>query len=241
MNNPYLWAVMATLALVLSGCHVNKNIVVPPGAHRSGNDSTVNGEIAVGTHAVVRGNLRTINGQIAVAVGAKTGNLTVINGSIRLGKKAKSADLQTVNGNIALGAHARTTGSVATVNGSIYAGKGARIGGDASAVNGNITICSAQIDGNVSFYNGTVLITDGSAVRGHVTVKRPRGVATGYRTPIVVIGPRTRIDHRIMFDRPGKLYVSDRAIVHGIDHATVISFSGALPKGPRVTRCAAGR
>ncbi|HVC38208.1 MAG TPA: hypothetical protein VNF46_07395 [Gammaproteobacteria bacterium] len=240
MKVRYLIPTVLLAGLVLAGCNVNKNINIPDHAHVSGS-STVNGEISVGTGAVVDGGLRTINGRINVAAGAQTGSLTSINGNITLAHGVHAGDLKTVNGDFTLGKDTLTA-NLASVNGDIHAANGAHIAGDVGNVNGDMALCGAQLDGNLRFYNGSVLITAGGVVHGNVTAKKPTHdyqESQNMNEPVVIIGPHATIDGAIAFERPGKLYVSDSAVIHTIEGATTVKYSGPAPAGVRLPVCPA--
>jgi len=228
------------LPTLLAGCNVNKSIDVPANAHWSSGSSTVNGEITVGAGAVVDGNLRTINGSISLAAGAQTGNLTTINGSISLADDAHAGKLTAVNTEITLAKNASISGDVATVNGDIRAAAGTHIGGTLGTVNGDMALCDTRVTGNLTFYNGTALITDGGSIQGNVTVKKPTGQleeSTSTITPTLIIGPHAVVGGTINFERPGKLYVSDSAVIHGVQSATAVKFSGDAPTGVQLPKC----
>ncbi len=232
---------LPVLASLLTGCNVNKNIDVPANAHWSSGSSTINGEIDVGSGAVVDGSLRTINGRIYLDAGAQTGDLTSINGAISLAAGAHAGSLKTVNGGFTLGKNALAA-DLATVNGDIQAAAGSHITGDAENINGDVILCGMQLDGSLSFYNGSVLIADGSVVHGNVTAKKP---TNNYQQnpkliePVVVITPHSTVDGSILFERPGKLYVSDSAIIHGVQGVSIVKFSGSAPAGVHLPACPA--
>jgi hypothetical protein len=210
------------LALLLAGCNINKDIDVPANAHWSNGSSTINGEINVGAGASVDGDLRTINGRIYLADGAQTGDLTTINGNIRLGDGVHAGQLQAVNGEIQLGNNVVAT-KLATVN-------------------GNLILCGTRLDGGLSFYNGSVLLADGSVVHGKLTAKKPNRddqANTGSSEPVVIIGPHASVDGTISFERPGKLYVSDSAVIHDVEGVTAVRFSGPTPAGVQLPTCPA--
>ncbi len=228
---------LPALVLLLAGCNINKNITVPAHAHWSSGSSTINGEITVGPGAVVNGELRTINGKISVAAGAQTGKLATINGGITQADAVHSGELAAINGGISLGKNADVTGDVATVNGDIHAASGVHIGSTVRDVNGNIALCGAQVDGGLSFYNGTALLADGTVMQGNVTVKKTNGTEPSNHEPRLIVGPYTTVTGTIAFERPGKLYVSDRAVIHGVTGATAVKFSGVAPAGVRIPMC----
>lgn len=227
-------------ALLLAGCNVNKDINIPANAHWSSGSSTINGEITVGAGAVVDGNLRTINGSISLAAGAQTGNLTTINGGISLADGAHADKLRAVNSEITLAKNAAISGDVATVNGDIRAAAGAHISGTLDNVNGDMALCNARVDRDLNFYNGTVLITDGASIQGNVTAKKPTGQVEESEntvTPTLIIGPHATVGGAISFERPGKLYVSDSAVIHDVHGVIPVKFTGETPAGVKLPTC----
>jgi hypothetical protein len=230
---------LPALTLLLTGCNINRDISVPANAHWSSGSSTINGEINVGSNAVVDGSLRTINGRIHLDTGAQTGNLTSVNGSITLADGAHAGDLKTVNGGFTLGKNA-FVGNLTAVNGDIRAADGVHISGEAENINGDMVLCGTRLDGNLSFYNGSVLIAAGSVINGNVTAKKP---THDYQdnakmtAPVLIIAPHAKVDGSIIFERSGKLYVSDSATVHGIEGVGAIKFAGSAPPGMRLPAC----
>ncbi len=242
MKIRYLYPALLLSAVALAGCNVNKDIDVPTNAHWSSGTGTISGEITVGAGATVDGGLRTINGAIHLGAGAQTGDLTSVNGNLSLAAGAHAGKLAAVNGGISLDKNSLITGDAATVNGDIRAASGAHVGGKLENVNGNMTLCGAEIAGNLDFYNGTVLLTDGATVQGGITAKKPKqyyGESGTHVVPILIVGPRASVGGTIRFERPGKLYVSTRAVIHGVQGVTATPYTGNLPAGVTLSQCAA--
>lgn len=232
----YLFPILALGALALAGCHVNKDINVPDHAHWSSGNGTINGDISVGAGAVVNGGLRTINGSISVAANAQVGDLTTVNGTITLSDDVHAGELRGVNAAITLGKQAVADGTVESVNGDIHAGSGSRIQSDVRDVNGDITLCNTQVTGNITFYNGTVRLAGDSVVQGDITAKKPTGNDNN-PAPILIVGPGATVGGTITFERPGKLYVSDSAVIHAVQGVTSVKFSGAAPANLPMPNC----
>lgn len=238
LHRPYLPLLLS--ALVLAGCNVNKDIDIPTNAHWSSGSSTVNGEITVGPGALVDGGLRTVNGGIQLDAGAQTGDLTVVNGPVALADGAQAGEIRGVNADVTLDKQAVAHGTVETVNGDIGAASGSRIEGDARDVNGSIALCGSKVSGNLVFYNGTVQLTENSVVQGDITAQKPRGSGNqGNRTPYLIVGPGSRVGGAIIFERPGELYVSDGAVIHGVTGVVPVKFSGPAPAGVQLPQCPA--
>ncbi|MGH8414571.1 MAG: hypothetical protein ACRESX_07570 [Gammaproteobacteria bacterium] len=225
-----------TVAVLLAGCNVNKDISVPARAHWSSGNSTINGEITVGAGAIVNGGLRTINGSISVASNARVSDLTTINGTITLSDGVHTGEPKGVNATITLGRQVIADGTVESVNGNIRAGSGSRIQGNVQNVNGDITLCDTQVTGNLAFYNGTVQVAQNSVVQGDITAKKPNGNGNN-REPILIVGPGAHVGGTISFERPGELYVSDSAVIHAVQGAMPVKFSGAVPAKLSAPNC----
>ena len=237
MRNPYLVPLLLVSAAALTGCNINKSISVPAHAHVSGT-STINGDISVGEDAVVDGGLRTINGRISLASGAQTGDLTLINGKITLANGAKSGGVSAINGSVELSKNAAVRGDISTVNGSIALAPGTAVQGNIKTVNGSVALCNSAVSGNLEFYNGTVLIADGSVIQGGITAKLPTGSEQeGNLPPILIVAPHATVNGAIRFERPGKLYVSDSAVIHGVEGVTATQFAGNAPTGVTLPKC----
>ncbi|MBU6422076.1 MAG: hypothetical protein KGQ62_08330 [Gammaproteobacteria bacterium] len=232
-----LYPALLLSAVALAGCNVNKNIDVPADAHWSSGTSTINGVITVGAGAVVDGGLRTINGAIRLGAGAQTGDLTIVNGGIALADGAHAGKLEGVNTAVTLGKNALIGADVAIVNGDLRSAPGTRIQGSAAVVNGDMALCGTVVSGHLSFVNGTVWLADSSSVQGDITAKQPKGSSGNNPPPVVVIGPHAIVGGSIIFERPGQLYVSDSAVIHAVQGATAVKFSGDAPSGVTLPKC----
>lgn len=231
-----LYPVLLLCAVALAGCNINKDIDVPANARWSSGTSTVNGVITVGEGAIVDGGLRTINGAIRLGAGAQTGNLTIINGGITLADGAHAKKLDGVNSSVTLGKNVTIDSDIAVVNGSLGAASGTRIDGSVAIVNGDMALCGAVVTGKLSFVDGTVLLAPNTTVQGDITAKQPQG-SNHNLPPVVVIGPHATVGGNIVFERPGRLYVSDSAVIHGVTGVTPVKFTGAAPAGVTLPDC----
>jgi hypothetical protein len=197
------------------------------------------------------GATHSVNGSIQVPDGAKRGELTTVNGSIRVGDDATVADAHTVNGDIRVGAHA-TTDALHTVNGSITLGAGARVNaalttvngalalhddaqvaGMVKSVNGNIALTAAHVAGGLETVNGDITLRGSSRIDGGILVRKPQFSLFHWESsgPRVVIGPGVNVAGSLRFERPVRLYVSDRATIGPVTGATPVHFSGDNPSG----------
>lgn len=224
-------------AAALTGCNVNKNIDVPANAHWSSGTSTINGVITVGAGAVVNGGLRTINGAIRLGAGAQTGDLTIINGGITLADGAHAGKLEGVNSSVTLGKNVLISSDIAIVNGELRTASGTRLDGSAATVNGDMALCGTVVSGHLGFVNGTVWLADSSTVQGDITAKQPKGSSNNNPPPVVVIGPHAIVGGSIIFERSGQLYVSDSAVIHGVQGVNPVKFGGAAPAGVTLPQC----
>jgi hypothetical protein len=192
--------------------------------------SSVTGSISVspGEH---RGDLSTVNGSIRIGEGATTGRAHTVNGSIMLASRASAAEARTVNGSVHLEDGAKVNGGVTTVNGSLNLEKGADVSGALGNVNGGIHVNAAHVGGDVDTVNGGIEIGPDARIDGGITVRKSHSNETASREePLrVVIGPGSVVKGPMKFERPVKLYVSDRASIGAIEGATAISFSGPRP------------
>lgn len=224
---------------LLAGCDITRSISVPDNAHWSHGKGTINGDISIGSGAVVDGDMSTINGDVHAATGAHVGKLTTVNGDISVDHDARTGELTDVNGNIQLGQHVAANGNVTTVNGDIQTGNGAHIQGDITDVNGNIALCAVKAEGDLRFVNGTLLIKTGSEIKGSVIAKKPKFDSSDeLHEPVMIVGPHAIVDGSITFERPGKLYLSDSAVIHAVNGVTPEKFSGTVPSGVTAPDCA---
>lgn len=197
------------------------------GAH--GDDiSKVMGSISVGPgeHA---GDLKTVNGSIHVSDNAVVGSAHTVNGSIALGERATAASLTTVNGSVKLGDAAHVAGGVRTVNGSLSLADGADVAERLSNVNGAIRVAAAHVGGEIDTVTGDVDIGPNGRVDGGIHVEKESGSSEYREPPRIVIGPGSVVKGTLRFERPVKLYVSDRATIGQVEGATATRFSGDQP------------
>lgn len=192
--------------------------------------SKVMGSISVGPgeHA---GDLTTVNGSIHVADNAVAGSAHTVNGSIALDARATTGSLTTVNGSVKLADAAHVTGDIRTVNGSMSLADGADVADRLSNVNGTIRVAAAHVGGEIDTVTGDVEIGPNGRVDGGIHVEKESG-SSDYRArgpQRIVIGPGSVVKGTLRFERPVKLYVSDRATIGQVEGATPIRFSGDRP------------
>jgi cytoskeletal protein CcmA (bactofilin family) len=215
--NGYRFAALAVLAL--SGCDISID----------GDDSNkINGSIHVPA-GKPPGDVHTVNGAIHVDDNASIDSAATVNGGIRLGDHATSTSLKTVNGSIALGAGARDSGVAVTVNGDLTLADGAEVTGSLTNVNGKISLTAAHVSGGIKTANGSISIMGASHVEGGIVVVKPTGFGFDREDPVIVIGPGATVQGELRFERPVKLYVSDKATIGTVSGASAVTFTGDKP------------
>lgn len=236
-----LVSIVALSSCLLTGCDITKSISIPANAHLDHGKSTINGDVTIGDKAVVDGDLSTINGDVHAGIGSRTGKLTTVNGDITVDHDAQTGELTNVNGSIQLGHSVVANGNVTSVNGSIDTADGAQVHGDVTDVNGNIVLCNTQAGGSLRFVNGTLLVAANSQIKGDVTAKKPEfdsgNASDEQHIPVMVVGPHAVIGGTITFERPGKLFVSDSAVIHAVTGVTAQKFTGVAPAGVTLPSC----
>jgi cytoskeletal protein CcmA (bactofilin family) len=200
--------------------------------------SMVNGsiDIAAGEHA---GKLSTVNGAIHIGENAVAGAADTVNGGISLGSHASAAKLTTVNGSIQLHEAARVSGVVHTVNGQLTLADGADVSGSLHNVNGQITVGAAHVAGGIETVTGGIELGPNARVEGGIYIQEDTswfgwffgwlGLGSENVVPRVVIGPGSVVTGTLRFERPVKLYVSDRATIGNVVGATAVKFSADQP------------
>lgn len=226
------------LALVLGapayGLDINKSVKIADGAE-TGNQSSVNGSISVGSDATVNGSLETVNGTIRVDDNTRIRDAETVNGGIRLGSGVTADDVSSVNGAIRLGENVTVGGEVSVVNGKITLNNGTTVARDVSNVNGEISLTAAEVGGDLSTVNGDVTLDEGSTLKGDLMVEKPGGWGwnDNRRKPRVIIGENSTVVGMIKVEREVELFLHDTAEVGGvmgkmsIDDA--VRFSGRRP------------
>jgi DUF4097 and DUF4098 domain-containing protein YvlB len=221
---------IALLALLgASGC-VNAAAGGADVEASDGNTDSVNGSIHVPDGAK-GGELTTVNGSIRVGDGATVSSAHTVNGDIRVGTRATTDALHTVNGSITLGAGAHVTATLTTVNGSLALHDDAQVAGVVKTVNGNIALTAAHVAGGLETVNGNITLRGSSHIDGGILVRKPEHGLLHWESsgPRIVIGPGVSVAGSLRFERPVRLYVSDRATIGPVTGATPIRFSGDEP------------
>jgi len=170
----------------------------------------------------------TVNGAIHIADQAEVTSAATVNGDLQLGDHAKAASLNSVNGAIAIGKDAHVSGAVSSVNGELSLGSGSEVLGPLTNVNGAITLTAAHVGGGIKTINGSMDISGASHVEGGILVQKPTG-ALSTNEPRIVIGPGATVQGDLRFERPVKLFVSDKATIGTVTGASPTSFTGDSP------------
>lgn len=228
MRQQLILALLIILAAATAGCGEGVNGDVT--ATQSG-ANTVNGSITVPAN-LHSGSLETVNGSIHIEDNAIVTTASTVNGSIHLGAHATADSLSTVNGSVTVNDGARVTRGLDTVNGGMHLTNGADVGGQVRNVNGHITLTGAHVAGGLRTVDGDIDVVDGSHVDGGILVEQSSGFNINFfksREPRIVIGPGAVVQGDLRFERPVRLYVSDKATVGPIKGATPVSFSGDKP------------
>ena len=184
-------------------------------------------EVAAGDHA---GDLSSVNGSINIGENAVVGRAHAVNGSISLDAHASAAELTSVNGSIELAHQAKVSGQVHTVNGKLRLADGAEVGGALVNVNGAIQVAAAHVGGGIDTVSGGIELVSAHIDRG-IHVRKPDGLVSfgAEDVPHIVIGPGSVVGGTLNFERPVKLYVSDKATIGPVQGATAVKYSGERP------------
>ncbi len=158
MKRIILFKTVLTILLVVN-CNigVNRTIYIDDGETVRGSQNTVNGSIIIGSDCEVGGDCRSVNGDIEVGENSNVRSLQAVNGRIYLDRKV------TVNGD------------VDAVNMRVQSNSGVRIEGDVLTVNGDIELDDTSVRRNVSTYNGDIILSNRTRIKGDIIVKRNRG------------------------------------------------------------------
>ena len=173
----------------------------------------------------------TVNGSIEIDADATVTSADTVNGHLRLGAHATADSLRTVNGSITLEAGARVAHGVESVNGSLTLHDGADVLGPLVNVNGKIELDAAHVAGGIKTVNGSMSILGASRVEGGISVQKASTsiISFGNDVPRIVIGPGATVQGDMNFERPVKLYLSDKATVGSVIGTTPIPFTGDVP------------
>jgi len=208
-------------------------VAVLTGCDASGGDgasSRVNGSVHISAGRPP-GVAETVNGAVDIDADAVVTAAKTVNGGIRLGAHATADSLDTVNGGVTVDSGARVGGSVETVNGTITLRNGADVAGDLENVNGAIELTSAHVAGGITTVDGNIDIRGTSRVERGILVQKAEHsfLHWGNEVPRIVIGAGSRIEGDLRFERPVRLFVSDRATIGAVVGATAVRFTGDGP------------
>jgi len=130
----------------------------------------INSSIRIESAGVVDDDLSTLNGQIRIGDGAIVrGDAESVNGSVEVGRNVQLEGVATVNGDVEIGEGAVVDGGVETVNGSISMEFGSRAR-EVGTVNGSVELNGAEIEDDVTTYNGDITLRDGANVGGDIRI-----------------------------------------------------------------------
>jgi len=130
-----------------------------------------NSSIRIESGEVADRDLSTLNGGIRIGDGATVnGEAESVNGGIEIGRDARVASVSAVNGGIEIGAGTKIDGDVDTVNGPIEMERGSRAR-NVGTVNGPVKLNGAEVEMDVSTYNGDVTLRDQASVGGSILIK----------------------------------------------------------------------
>lgn len=201
----------------------------------------VNGSVDVPAGTTVSA-ATTVNGSVNLGANAKADKATTVNGSIHLADGAQAGAAHTVNGDITLESRAKVSGNAATVNGALKLAPGSVVNGALTNVNDSIEIDGAHVGHGIDTVNGDIHITGNAVVDGGIKVDKAGDNGSGNtffgihfgngskHVPRIVIDAGATVNGPLIFERPVKLYISDRAKVPGpISGATAVTFTGAAP------------
>lgn len=224
--------VVLAAAVLFASCElsINSDIEVPDGSTVTEDMATVNGDVEVGARVEAESaDFRTVNGSVEIGEGSKVGALGTVNGSIKVDAEARVGRAATVNGRIVFGRGAQAAGDLSTTNGSIRVEPGALVGGNVESVNGLLEFRGAHIRGSVENYNGGIRVLEGAVIEGGLAVRRPDDSSSLEHTPVVIIGPGSRVNGPLVFEREVRLFVHETAHVGSVTGAEAVRYAGDEP------------
>ncbi len=156
----------------------------------------INSSIRVESGEIVDKDLSTLNGQIRIGDGATVrGEAESVNGSVEVGRDVQVQNISTVNGSVEIGEGTVVAGKVVTVNGSISMETGSRARA-VGTVNGSVELNNADVEADVTTYNGDVTLRDGTSVGGSIRI----------------LDSNSKSNHR---GRALRIYIEDGSVVLG--------------------------
>jgi DUF4097 and DUF4098 domain-containing protein YvlB len=219
MANGFRFMAACAVILAFSGCDISFD---------GDGSNKVNGSVHVPV-GKAPDDARTVNGSIRVDDNATVNSAATVNGGIHLGDHAAATSLKTVNGSISIGAGAHDSGGAGSVNGDLTLADGAEISGSLTNVNGKISLTAAHVGGGIRTANGDISIMGASHVEGGIVVEKTSGLSFDNKEPVIIIGPGATVQGELRFERPVKLYVSDKATIGTVTGATPVPFTGDTP------------
>jgi DUF4097 and DUF4098 domain-containing protein YvlB len=184
--------------------------------------------VAAGEHT---GDVSTVNGSIHIHENAVVGHAHTVNGGVSVERHATVASVNTVNGSVRLDESVRVSGDVHTVNGGLTLENGGDVSGNLENVNGHIRVAAAHVGGSIDSVSGGMDLGPNAHIDGGIHIEKESGISFGDTTPRVVVKAGSVIGGTLTFERPVKLYVSDKATIGPVQGATPEKFSGDQPPG----------
>jgi cytoskeletal protein CcmA (bactofilin family) len=123
------------------------------------------------------------------------------------------------------------SGKVHNVNGRLSLADGADVGGALTNVNGAIRVAAAHVGGGIDTVSGGIELGPNAHVDSGIRVGKEHGSFNFglERVPRIVIAAGSVVSGTLNFERPVKLYVSDKATIGSVQGATVVRYSGERP------------
>ena len=146
---------------------INSSISVDAGETVDDDLSTVNGRISIGDDAIVNGDAKTVNGRVEVGRNVQVESVATVNGRVEIGEDTiVDGDVDSVNGRVRMefGSRARTVGTV----------------------NGPVELNGAEVERDVTTYNGDVILRQGSEVGGDIRIEKVKGSKHDRREPLKI-------------------------------------------------------
>lgn len=199
-------------------------------SHQPGDRHAVNQPIRTESGSR-HGRLTSVNGGIHLAESTRATALRSVNGGIRTEAGVRVDELQLVNGRLRAGPHLRVRGAVQLTNGGAELARGTHIDGTLTSVNARVEMEQTRVGGRFVSRNGDLSTGNGSHLQAGIHYQPVSRQDRERNTPVITIGPGSRVDGPMQFDRPVKLRVHRSARIGSVHGATVEWFGEAADTG----------
>ncbi len=206
------------LSAFLSGCIIHVGDGSNKRSKGNNNVSSVFGSLEVSSGKQVT-DVSSVNGSVKLNDDVVAANVESVNGNIDVKRNVSVRSLETVNGNISVGEGFNASQNIETINGSINISPASFVGKNVETINGDIEIIDAEVKGNISTHNGSILLTEQTHVHGDIKFSQKNRKTKRNRNssiPTLKIKQGAIVDGDIILEREVQLDIDDAELLRKV-------------------------